>query len=142
VEAAGQLFHLFRDGLDYAFILRRSRDEWDAGRVIRIVPSQSESWGRLRCLRIFSRSMSLYTARPVGLVSPLGVATSLPRQRVHRMSPVIHFTLTSEGNHCDPSHQLNPRPQALDVRIYVRSCFFVFSLSATRRAGKTSSQLR
>jgi hypothetical protein len=22
VEAAGQLFHLFRDGLDYAFILR------------------------------------------------------------------------------------------------------------------------
>jgi hypothetical protein len=37
VEAAGQMFHLFRDGLDYAFILRRFRDEWDAGRVIRIV---------------------------------------------------------------------------------------------------------
>src|SRR6266850_53531 len=32
VEAAGQLFHPFRDGLDYAFILRKQ----DAGRVIRL----------------------------------------------------------------------------------------------------------
>ena len=31
VEAAGQLIHLFRDGLDYAFILQTQ----DAGRVIR-----------------------------------------------------------------------------------------------------------
>jgi len=31
VEAAGQQFHPFRDGLDYAFILRKQ----DAGRVIR-----------------------------------------------------------------------------------------------------------
>src|SRR5687768_6152441 len=87
-----------------------------------------------------SQSMSLYRAGRVGLVPPLGVATSLSRQRVHRMSPVIHFTLTSEGNHCVPSHQLNPRPQALDVRLYVRSCFFVFSPFATRRAGKTPDQ--
>jgi hypothetical protein len=28
VEAAGQLFHFFRNGLDYAFILRRHR--WPA----------------------------------------------------------------------------------------------------------------
>ena len=33
--------------------------------------------------------------------------------------------------------ELNPRPQALDVGLYVRSCFFVFSPCATRRAGKT-----
>jgi hypothetical protein len=37
VEAAGQLFHLFRDGLDYAFILHRFRNEPDAGRVIQKV---------------------------------------------------------------------------------------------------------
>jgi hypothetical protein len=44
VEAAGQLFHLFRDGLDYAFILPHPNplpepvegvDKKDAGRVIR-----------------------------------------------------------------------------------------------------------
>ena len=86
-----------------------------------------------------SQSMSLYTAGRVGLVPPLGVAMPLAWRRVHRMSPVIHFTLTSEGNRL---RQLNPRPQALDVRLYVRSCFFVFSPSATRRAGKTSGQRR
>jgi hypothetical protein len=36
VEAAGQQFHLFRDGLDYAFI-RSSRPSTGAGRLIRIV---------------------------------------------------------------------------------------------------------
>ena len=39
VEAGGQLFHPFRDRLDYAFILHRFRDGSDAGRVI----------GSLRC---------------------------------------------------------------------------------------------
>jgi hypothetical protein len=38
VEAAGQLFHLFRDGLDYAFIPASFRC-MDAGRVIRVVLS-------------------------------------------------------------------------------------------------------
>ncbi len=89
-----------------------------------------------------SQSMSLYRAGRVGLVPPLGVATSLSRRQGSPNEPRYHFALTSEGNHCVPSHQLNPRPQALDMRIYVRSCFFVFSLSATRRAGKTSSQLQ
>jgi hypothetical protein len=41
VEAGGQLFHLFRDRLDYAFILHRLRDVPDAGRVIRILRSRS-----------------------------------------------------------------------------------------------------
>jgi hypothetical protein len=47
VEAAGQLVLLFQEGLDYAFILRRFRGEWDAGRVIRNDPYRFESWGRL-----------------------------------------------------------------------------------------------
>jgi hypothetical protein len=41
VEAAGQLPHLFRDGLDYAFILHRFRDVPDAGRVIQTLRSGS-----------------------------------------------------------------------------------------------------
>src|ERR1700722_10707240 len=36
----------------------------------------------------------------------------------------------------------NPRPQALRFRFYVRSCLFVFSLRATRAAGKTLGQQR
>ncbi len=36
----------------------------------------------------------------------------------------------------------NPRPQALRFRLYVRSCLFVFSLRATRAAGKTLGQPR
>jgi hypothetical protein len=41
VEAGGQLFHPFRDRLDYAFILHRLRDEPDAGRVIQTIRSGS-----------------------------------------------------------------------------------------------------
>src|SRR6187200_659119 len=37
--------------------------------------------------------------------------------------------------------ELNPRPQALHFRLYVRSCLFVFSPHATRAAGKTLGQL-
>ena len=74
MEAAGQLFHLFRDGLDYAFILH-PRAMKHAGRVIRFVPNQIlvPALPRER----FSQSMSLYTALRVGLVLPLGVARSL-----------------------------------------------------------------
>jgi hypothetical protein len=89
-----------------------------------------------------SQSMSLYTARQVGLVTPLGVAMPLSWQKGSPNEPRFHFALTSEGNHCVSTRQLNPRPQALDVRIYVRSCFFVFSPCATRRAGKTPDQRR
>jgi hypothetical protein len=87
-----------------------------------------------------SQSMSLYRAGRVGLVLPLGVATSHMRRQGSPNEPRYHFALTSEGDHCIPLHQSNPRPQALDVRLYVRSCFFVFSPRATRRAGKTLSQ--
>jgi hypothetical protein len=74
VEAAGQLFHLFRDGLDYAFILH-PRAMKHAGRVIRFVPNQILVPALPR--KRFSQSMSLYTAPRVGLVIPLGVARSL-----------------------------------------------------------------
>ena len=92
MEAAGQLPHLFRDGLDYAFILHRFRDVPDAGRVIRIsrfpilVPAQP--------VARFSQSMSLYRAEQVGLVPPLGVARSL-RQRL-------------EGSPNEPRYSLHP----------------------------------
>ena len=137
VEAAGQLFHLFRDGLDYAFIPHRFHDAGCGA----CYPNYSF---RILVLALprerFSQSMSLYTAPRVGLVLPLGVATSLSRRKGSPNEPRYHFALTSEGDHCVPSHQSNPRPQALDVRFYVRSCFIIFSPHATRRAGKTLSQ--
>ena len=71
VEAAGQPFHLFRDGLDYAFIRPFGAG---AGRVIRIIdPDPSAGSPR----SAVSLSMSLYRAKEVGLPAPLGVATSL-----------------------------------------------------------------
>jgi hypothetical protein len=70
VEAAGQLVHLFRDGLDYAFIRR----EPERGVLSESSCDSNPSAGS--CLRV-SLSMSLYRAREVGLPAPLGVATSL-----------------------------------------------------------------
>ena len=67
VEAAGQLIHLFRGGLDYAFIPKRR----DAERVIRETTNPS-----IRSTRIaLSGSMSLYRAGlRLALFLPLGVA--------------------------------------------------------------------
>ena len=74
VEAAGQLFHLFRDGLDYAFIPHRSRDVGCGA----CYPNYSfRILGPALPRERFSQSMSLYTALRVGLVLPLGVARSL-----------------------------------------------------------------
>ena len=73
VEAAGQLFHLFRDGPDYAFI-RSSHDRVSERGVL------SESYVirilvQAPCAAALSLSMSLYRAKEVGLPAPLGVAT-------------------------------------------------------------------
>jgi hypothetical protein len=71
VEAAGQLIHFFRNGLDYAFILLDPS---------RISQERSVLSGHARILvparppRGISRSMSLYRAAAVGLLLPLGVA--------------------------------------------------------------------
>jgi len=140
VEAAGQLFLLFQEGLDYAFIPHRYRC-WMRGVL-------SESFHPDPDPGAGSGARA-----PQPVHESLHGKTSWPRLTARRChatlvakgspnEPRYHFALTSEGNHCVPSHQLNPRPQALDMRIYVRSCFFIFSPCATRRAGKTSDQRR
>ena len=86
MEAAGQLIRLFRDGLDYAFILKtacavpRSGACYPVARVRVPNPSAGSS------LVDFSRSMSLYRADlRLALFPPLGVATSLSRGKVSPM---------------------------------------------------------
>jgi hypothetical protein len=70
VEAAGQLFHLFRDGLDYAFI----RPEAPERGVLFGSNDPNPSTGPSTDVGL---PMSLYRAKEVGLPAPLGVATSL-----------------------------------------------------------------
>jgi len=99
VEAAGQSFHLFRDGLDYAFILTsiarcQERGVLSGSRTIQIlVPAPP--------IRI-SQPMSLYRAAEVGLPPPLGVATSLiaESRQGSPNEPRFHFALTGKGDHC------------------------------------------
>ena len=75
MEAAGQLFHPFRDGLDYAFILQRlaamSRMRGVLSATFVADPGAGPALAR------FGQSMSLYRAERVGLVPPLGVAMPL-----------------------------------------------------------------
>jgi hypothetical protein len=61
VEAAGQLFHLFRDGLDYAFIQSRSRDT-GCGACYQSRSISTPILGPALLLVQLSQSMSLYTA--------------------------------------------------------------------------------
>ncbi len=71
VEAAGQLIHLFRDGPDYAFILRTG-----CGACYSPIAAANPSSGSLR-FRAVSRPMSLYRAGlRFALFLPLGVAIS------------------------------------------------------------------
>ena len=97
VEAAGQLFHLFRGGLDYAFIpLPGCGACYPPLIYCRVDPSAgSGPWG-------FSRSMSLYRAGlRLALFLPLGVAIPPPGGcRVRRCEPRFHSTLAGRGDHC------------------------------------------
>ena len=69
VEAAGQLIHLFRDGPDYAFILRTG-----CGACYPSIAATNPSTGSMRS-RALSRPMSLYRAGlRFALFLPLGVA--------------------------------------------------------------------
>jgi hypothetical protein len=69
VEAAGQLIHLFRDGPDYAFILRTG-----CGACYPSSIATNPSTGSLH-LRAVSRPMSLYRAGlRLALFLPLGIA--------------------------------------------------------------------
>jgi hypothetical protein len=80
VEAAGQWFHLFRDGLDYAFILLFAfamaacgacYSRWSKTTI------SNPSIGSV--IADFSQPMSLYRANEVGLHSPLGVVMSFQK---------------------------------------------------------------
>jgi hypothetical protein len=73
VEAAGQLFHLFRDGLDYAFIRSSATEVSERGVLSESSTDPNPSAGSMR--EAFSLSMSLYRAKEVSLPAPLGVAT-------------------------------------------------------------------
>jgi hypothetical protein len=95
-----------------------------------LVPAQAFAIGE---------SMSLYRAGlKLALFLPLGVAMpsfTKDAVRFHRCELRYQPTLTGW---CDP--RSNPRPQALDTKTYVRSSLIVFSLRATRGAGKTLGQ--
>jgi hypothetical protein len=123
VEAAGQLIHLFRDGPDYAFILRTG-----CGACYPSSVATNPSTGSRR-LRAVSQPMSLYRA---GLrfapFLPLGVAippAAFPPCgcRVRRCEPRYHSALTGRGDH----YQSNPRPKTLHMQDYMLSLVIVLS---------------
>jgi hypothetical protein len=76
VEAAGQLIHLFRDGLDYAFILHVSAAGMQERGVLFGFLSDPNPSAGSSAPRI-SRPMSLYGAADVGRPPPLGVAMTV-----------------------------------------------------------------
>ena len=76
MEAAGQPFHLFRDGLDYAFILHRARDAPERG----VLSGSSHDDPILVPAPPLEAVQPVYESlqgKQVGLVPPLGVARSL-----------------------------------------------------------------
>jgi len=96
VEVAGQLIHIFRYGLDYAFI------RWFIGcgayySLARILVPAPE----FLKLLLISKPMSLYRAGKVGPSPPLGVAMLfLSKQRQGSPNePRLHSTLASRGDH-------------------------------------------
>lgn len=93
MEAAGQLIHLFRGGLDYAFILVAQ----DAGRVIQL----KTSWILVPAHPVSraSESMSLYRAGlRLALFLPLGVSMP-PRggEGFTDVSPVVTLPSRAEA---------------------------------------------
>lgn len=100
MEAAGQPVHLFRDGLDYAFILKDQDAERIIGKFfIPILVSAHTPAGA-------SESMSLYRAGQVGLALPLGVTMPFRIRfpafrnavRLHRYEPRFHLVFTDKGD--------------------------------------------
>src|SRR5258708_36871742 len=103
VEAAGQLIHLFRDGLDYAFILRAGCGAcYSRTNIPQILVLA-------RCAHCHSsavsRPMSLYRAGlRFALFLPLGVAippAAFPPCgcRVRRCEPRYHSALSGRGDY-------------------------------------------
>jgi hypothetical protein len=103
VEAAGQLIHLFRDGLDYAFILHPGCGAYYPSiRSRRILVPARGAHGPSSAV---SRSMSLYRAGlRLALFLPLGVAippAACPPCgcRVRRCEPRCHSALSGRGDY-------------------------------------------
>jgi hypothetical protein len=120
VEAAGQLFHLFRDGLDYAFIPL-------PGCGACYPPRSANPSARSTGIGV-SESMSLYRAGlRLALFLPLGVVIPRLRLRVHRCEPRFHFALTGKGDHCVNRTRVRKSSAfgstCLSASIYLTACY-------------------
>lgn len=105
VEAAGQLFPAFRQGLDYSFTCTRTcRGERVVGSVPTLVLHGQCPTGAYESLAGFSVSRS-----------PDGVGLEAIFLSVHRMSSLFPTGITPRGDH----FQSNPRPPILDPRVYM-----------------------
>ena len=141
VEAGGQHIHSFRCGLDYAFILLLAvLGQQDAERVMPRLHRDILVSAR-KPLRLLQRVYESLQGRPeVGL---------LPTPRRYHAA-----VATAPSGFSDVSSVLI-RPSRIGATLdrtpvrkhsasglYARSCLFVFSLRATRAAGKTLGQQR
>src|SRR5712664_1952564 len=101
VEAAGQLFHPFRDGLDYAFILLPGCGAcYPLARILVRAP-------RLPAQRVYE---SLQGRPEVGpLPTPRRChAAFCGGNRVRRCEPRFHFALSGKGNLTDRTRVREP----------------------------------
>jgi hypothetical protein len=110
VEAAGQLFHLFRDGPDYAFILRYAQERG----VLFAVPDGPKQTDPANVANPSAYSFpfgnqkvyeSLQGTEGWPPCTPRRCHVSTPDGRVHRMSPV--FTLPSRAKATIAIHDIN-----------------------------------
>ena len=127
VEAAGQRFHIFRSGLDYAFIPRLT---WDAGHLIRLlrilVPAQADVNRLQRVYESLQGSpeiSSLATPRRYHIAWINYPCNS----RLHRCEPRFHFALTGRG---DPDWS-NPRPKTFSAKLLHAFPLFCYSRKPT-----------
>jgi hypothetical protein len=140
VEAGGQHFHGFRSGPDYAFILKTAIGIPDAERVmprlhLAILVPAPEAHG------FFSGSMSLYRAGlKLALFLPLGVTMPLSLTAPSGFTDVS--SVFSRSSQTGATLDRTPVRKHSASGLYARSCLFVFSLRATRAAGKTLGQQR
>jgi len=95
VEAAGQLFHLFRGGLDYAFILLPGCGACYPPLRRILVPAHLVCPGQ----RVYE---SLQGKPEVGpLLTPRRFHAASRRRRVRRCEPRFHSALSGRGNRTD-----------------------------------------
>jgi hypothetical protein len=96
VEAAGQLIQLFRDGLDYAFILVCNRI-LGCGACYSRLPMQSQILVSAPVFRPQPTYESLQGKQSWPLFTPRRCHAAPKQRRVHRMSPVITLLLRAKA---------------------------------------------